>query len=515
MSKKHLLWALPLIVMTSCDFGSFGHKGGIETDTIDSTEIIEPEVKIVALPDSSLPSVDKIEYKIEVLAPEIPGELGDLKDCYADAPGILTFRGGPYRQARFNGKVTGRPDTIVVDWVFNTDCRGEWGGGSGWTGQPLYINWPDSCTKQFENYAQEEIMIGSLCGRVYFIDYNTGKSSRPAIDVTNPIKGTMMLDPKMNGNLYVGHGVPSHEPFGALTINLKSHSIEHTYPRDPKAWRSWAAYDSSPVRVGHFVFRPGENGTLYKFYVDNGIEKMHSTLRFRKKGDSAGGVETSMPVYANYGYLADNHGVVICVNLETMKPVWFYDNKDDNDASPVLEIENGKPYLYCSCEVDRQVGEGTAHFAKLDALTGEEIWHFTLPAKKALVGSKHFDGGFYGTPLLGEGNCSDRIFANVVRNLSGQNGEFIAIDKATGKQIFSTKLKHYAWSSPVSFLNEKGEMFVFTGDTYGNAYIIDGQSGEIIHTAHIGTNFESSPAVIGNHLVLGSRGNQIFKMSIK
>ena len=52
-----------------------------------------------------------------------------------------------------------------------------------------------------------------------------------------------------------------------------------------------------------------------------------------------------MAVYSNYGYTADNHGNILCINLNTMKPVWRYDYRDDNDSSPVVGVEDGKPYI--------------------------------------------------------------------------------------------------------------------------------------------------------------------------
>jgi putative protease len=44
---------------------------------------------------------------------------------------------------------------------------------------------------------------------------------------------------------------------------------------------------------------------------------------------------------------------------------------------------------------------------------------------------------------------------------------------------------------------------------------IRGKNGEILHTSHVGSNFESSPIIIGNKVVCGSRGSKIFKMSIE
>jgi outer membrane protein assembly factor BamB len=58
-------------------------------------------------------------------------------------------------------------------------------------------------------------------------------------------------------------------------------------------------------------------------------------------------------------------------------------------------------------------------------------------------------------------------------------------------------------------------MFIFTGDTVGNVYLINGRDGKVLYTQHVGNNFESSPIVIGNQVVVGSRGHSIYKMSIQ
>ncbi len=117
---------------------------------------------------------------------------------------------------------------------------------------------------------------------------------------------------------------------------------------------------------------------------------------------------------------------------------------------------------------------------------------------------------------MGKGNCCDRLFANFVENSpnGGQPGYFVAISKKTGEVLYRVKLRHYAWSSPVFFLNEKDECFVLTADTYGNVYIFDGRSGEELCCHHIGSNFESSPCVVGDQIVVGSRGRTIYKLTV-
>jgi outer membrane protein assembly factor BamB len=91
----------------------------------------------------------------------------------------------------------------------------------------------------------------------------------------------------------------------------------------------------------------------------------------------------------------------------------------------------------------------------------------------------------------------------------------IAFDKATGEIRYRTPLKFYSWSSPVAFYNEKSEMFIVTGDTYGNIYIISGKDGKVLHRSQIGNNFESSTIAVDSCIIVGSRGQEIYKLSIQ
>lgn len=517
--------ALPTVLTWIVLLASCSHKPGENReDTRQTTEQTAQEEVEVRLPDTTFASVEKVKFTIEVLDTTIPAQLSSLRDMYADAPGIFMFRGSPRRDMPFTGTLDKAPSSIDVDWIFETGMDSKWGGGSGWTGQPVYVNWPDSLVARFKQqgkvtagFSDQEIIVGSLACRIYFIDYATGRASRPDINVTNPIKGAVSLDPTLNGNLYVGHGINNGQPFGAITINLFKHAITHQFGRDAKAPRVWGAYDSNAVRVGQFVFRAGENGTFYKWYIAaDGTPVLHSTLRFTRNG-AGPGIESSPAIYRNYAYFGDNGGNVLCVNLDTMRPVWHYDNHDDTDASPVLAVEDGKPYLYVSNEVDKQ-GAGIAYFTKLDALTGEKIWDTAFDARSKVLSTElrtsHFDGGFYSSPLLGTGDCSDLIFSTVVLNTDNQNGAVLAIDRKKGRVVWQTPLKRYAWSSPIAFTDKGGKMYLLVADTVGNVYIIDARKGNVLIKKCIGANFESSPVVLGNSVVVGSRGNKIIRFSV-
>lgn len=481
------------------------------TDTIPEMpeETVSP---IIPFPDTIFPSAEALLFVIDTFEKEISGLMNDLTDKYDGNDGIYTFRGSLSRNPNFFGTIHSDTIDIHTEWVFATafdytkTSHGSWGGGTGWTGQPLYVHWPDSL---------QEIIIGSLCGNVYFLDFQTGEPSREYFDSKNVLKGTPSFDPSMNGNLYIGHGVEKQAPFGNAVYNMRSGKETHTFGKDPKAWRQWGAYDSSPVVIDSFLFRPGENGTLYKYYIGNGKYLLHSTLRYStNKIHHSPGIESSMAVCRNYGYITDNMGNIICVNLNTLKPVWRYFNIDDTDATPLVDVEDGVPYVYSGCEIDKQGLNGASHFVKLNGLTGERVWKDTISGHQVNIDGKTLNGGMFGSPMLGSKDCSDLIFSNFCIN-SKTKGYLVAINKADGSIAYRTKTRQYAWSSPIPFFNDRDEMFIFTADCNGYVYLIKGKTGEIVASKKIGSNFESSPIVVDDKIILGSRGNKIYKIALE
>lgn len=525
MKRVFLFLFLFPALLFSCGRGN--NSSVSEESLSDTVPAFEEKHIVEALPDTAYESVGLIKWNTRLIDTVVDPKIDDFTDLYLDAPGVLAFRGNSLRDGDMGGRVKGYPKEIIVDWGFktafdqrDTGFKQAWGGGSGWTGQPVYVEWPDSILKQFreagyisQDFSGREIIVGSLSSNLYFIDFESGEASRRPIYVGNPIKGSVMLDPTLNGNVYVGQGVPNERPFGAMVVDLNSHSVTDFHPEDPKAPRRWGAYDSSAIRMGQFVFRPGENGVIYKFLAKPGSQPLHSAMSYTVNG-AGPGMEASMSIYRNYGYTADNYGTIICINLDTMKPVWVYQIGDDTDSTPMIAVEDGIPYLYTGSEIDR-TSRGFAKYVKLNALDGSLVWEREVPGKRFDINDKHFDGGFYASTLTGKGDSRDLIFINLVENLKGQNGKFVALDRKTGETVYEIPLKHYAWSSPVGFLNESDKMFVLTGDCAGYMYLIDAKDGKVIDTKLVGANFESSPVVAGNSAVVGSRGDTIYKVSLQ
>ena len=525
--KRILLYLLPVLLFFSC---VDQQKRPIEEPTPEH-EIVDtvPEVSVVEpFPDTVFASAEKLLVQIDTIDKTLPSTLASIEDAYKNKPGIFTFRGSSSRIPNFSGHLTDDSIQFKVDWVFTTRTDGfktsvgVFEGGSGWTGQALYVKWPDSIVEQFKsnpacrNLHNQEIILASLCGDIYFIDFETGEKSRECHNVGNVLKGTPALNTDLNGHVYIGHVAKKEATFGTQVFDLFSHKMINIFGIDPKAWRGWGGYDSSPVEAGGFLFRPAENGTIYKYYVGDGGYTLQSTMRYSTtSAKKSPGMESSMAVCRNYGYIGDNAGNILCINLNTLRPVWHYWNHDDTDASPIVEEEDGIPYVYTGCEVDHQGNSGYCYFVKLNGLTGELVWEDTIPCRKLHFGDNTSDGGMYVTPLIGGGDCEGMIFSAFCLHTAQSPDIFVAFDKNDGSEIYRINLKCYCWSSPVAFYNDQNEMFVFFGDVMGNVYLVKGKTGEIVATAKIGTNFEASPIVVDNKIIIGSRGNKIYKLSLQ
>ena len=66
----------------------------------------------------------------------------------------------------------------------------------GWTGQPILVQWPESIKRimninpEFKNPDSVEVIYPILDGNIYFLDLETGKPTRPKINLGFTIKGT-------------------------------------------------------------------------------------------------------------------------------------------------------------------------------------------------------------------------------------------------------------------------------------------------------------------------------------
>lgn len=450
-----------------------------------------------------------------------------------DSLSIFCFRGNNHRNAPSRGSVKGIPYTVKLDWCFKTAYDtthtkyGVWGGGTGWTGQPLVVNWTKDQKKKLgiknstfvNNNDALEVTIGSLSGNIYFIDFETGVSTRTHLSIDGPIKGTPSVDPRKNGLLYVGQGVGRNSRFGAYVFDMfKQKEILYHSGVDRDARCYWGAFDSNPLidyKTGT-TFWPAENGLIYTMESSTQISPhIVRKFRYKSKRTSRNGLEASMAAIDNFGFFADNDGNLMCIDLVSMKPRWVSNNFDDTDASIVVDEEKNGYFLYVGNEVDKRGDHAASSLRKIDAKTGEEVWHVDRLCYGSQIMEKTNSGGMLATPAMGKHRGSDLVVGIYSRTNKLNKSELVAVDKYTGKERYSFELDAYSWASPVDFYDEKGNMYLFFTDVWGTIYLMNGCTGDLIYKEKTKYIFESSPVIIGDRIIIGTRGTSILSFKIR
>lgn len=452
--------------------------------------------------------------------------------AFTQLKGITTFRGGPHRDRASYGQLTKRPDSMVVKWATRTKPTGSWGGGAGWTGQPVVVQWPDSMlqqmnvTESFKSAGFTEIIVGSLDGHIYFLDLSTGAFSRNPIDIKNPIKGSVAVDPRGYPILYAGQGINVGKEFGFRIFSLLDQSKLHFIDgRDPFAYRRWAAFDGAALinPKNDRMYLGGENGLIYSLKLNTKFDSASrcvniapQTLKYRYKVNESHeqGIENSVAAFQDKIFFADNHGYIQCLDLNTMKPLWIQKNYDDTDATLVIKPECGIPYLYTGNEVDKQGHKGFSYLKKINGNTGDLVWERKF-ACLTVLGEHPVNGGMLSTPVVGKRKGEGKIIFSISRYNGMNKGLLIALDQKTGETLYEIALDNYAWSSPLDIYDADGNMYIFQADSQGNVMLFDGADGKLIHKLKIADLFEASPVAFDNMIVIPSRPNKIFCLEVK
>jgi hypothetical protein len=475
---------------------------------------------------------------------------------YTALQGIITFRGNNYREGASYGTADVKTAKLQILWSVPTGSiakkagTGSWT-GSGWTGQPLIVKWPDDL-KQIMNITDEkkadpdltEIIYPCLDGKIYFLDLKDGTYTRtPIVSGGGPFKGTGSIYPNGIPMLFVGHG--DDGPAGKQTARFRLYSLVDQKQLamfgakpDPSSYRSWYAYDSSALfdAGSDTLIEPGENGVLYTVKLNTKFDKQAGTLSidpdapvktnyanpaYKDTGTAVStplwGMEDSAVAWKNYLYVADNGGKLFCWDLNTMKLVWVQNVLDDTNTSPVFEEENGHGYIYISTSVHETAKttpsgrKGAIPIWKIDAATGQIVWK-TEPYSCFTV--LDVSGGVQDTPVLGQKDISNLVVYAIARTPNPGSGIIVALDKKTGAEVWRTPTNNYMWSSPVAVYTPDGKSYIVACDTVGNMFLLEGKTGKIVDTINLGTNIEASPAVFDNTIVVGTRGQKIFGIKI-
>ncbi|MBS4537123.1 pyrrolo-quinoline quinone [Clostridium sp. D2Q-11] len=465
-----------------------------------------------------------------------------ISNNYTNIEGILSFRGNNLRDLSSFNISNMEDETLKKAWTFETSLVtgnhnknfGPWGGGVGWTGQPTVIKWERDIKnimnikdkfKNKENFS--EVIIGSLDGKIYFIDLDTGEETRKPIDIGNPIKGTVTLDPRGYPLLYVGQGVPEVGSIGYRIYSLIDGKLLHFINgKDNFAIRKWGAFDSSPliIKESDVMVLGGENGLLYIVKLNTDFDIKTSKInvnpkiikfKYQVKGSYYPGIESSISGYKNLIYWPDNSGNITCFDLSTMEPKWVWNgmNKDDTNTTIVLEVINDKPFLYIGSELDKQQNKTKgAYFKKLDGLSGDVLWENKYDV---FSGGSYSNGGIYSTAVLGDEDMENLVVYNVARVNKANQGIMVAVDKNSGEEMWRWNMKNYPWSSPISFYNNEGKGYLIQCDSLGRMWLINGKTGDRITNIDLEMNIEASPIFYNDMIIVGSRGNKIYGIKVE
>lgn len=515
----------------------------------------EPTPTPVGLPDFKPHSVDGTEPErlISSTAIIVDGEVVeeyesdyeinfDLPERYTELEGIVTFRGDNFRSGAAYGTVAVSSKTLTKVWSKSTsglsDTDGIYWSGSGWTGQPLIVKWPEATRKNISamyDWAREkeglvEVIYATLDGHVYFYELTSGEYTRDPLNLGFNYKGAGALDPRGYPILYVGSGVDSVNGRSRVkVVNLIDNSVMFEFGHNETfANRGWHMFDSSPLvsaETDQLIY-PGENGILYIIHLNTKYNEQTGELsvdpdnivKWKYNGVRSGsrywlGVESSAAIINNYIFLADNGGNLMCLDLNTLELVWVQDVLDDTNCSPVVDIEDGHPYIYISTSFHygwRSYSTAAIPIFKIDAETGEIVWRTDYTCYTV----QDLSGGVQGTIAVGKNKLSDMIFVPIARTPGASSGTLAALKKDTGEVVWEKETSMYSWSSPVDFYDADGNGYLLYCNSGFNMFLIDGKTGEQLDYMNLGGNIEASPAMYGNYAVVGTRAMRTYCIQV-
>jgi len=472
-----------------------------------------------------------------------------LGEDYTAIPGVFTFRGNNFRDGGAYGTVSMTEKKLSRLWTQQlgalTSYNGETWTGSGWTGQALITQW-DKAARQHMNlydWAKEqdeltEVIHATMDGCVYFKELSTGKNTRDKLYLGFTFKGAGSLDPRGYPILYVGAGYygASSAPRALAVSLIDGKVLFDLAASEDFALRQWHMFDSAPLVSAETdqLIWPGENGILYivDMHTDYDaaagtltmepqvVKWRYSSVRNNQTGQYWLGMEDSAVIYGRYLFVADNGGCLMCLDLDTLELVWVQDVLDDTNCTPVLELEDGHPYLYISTSFHsgwRSYTMADIPIWKIDAETGEVVWRtdFTCRTEPDL------SGGVQGSIALGKNALSDLVFVPVARTPNAYDGKLVALDKRSGEIVWEQHTQTYSWVSPVCVYDEAGSGYILHATSgvgnSGGGYLqlIDGRTGKVLDETALGSTIEASPVAFGNYVVIGTRGQTDYCFALK
>lgn len=444
---------------------------------------------------------------------------------YSVLPGITTFGGNNYRNSFAYGSATITDKRLRESWTKTIGALGNWS-GTGWTGQPLIVQWPVETVavmnvkQSFKDAAVPltEVIYAAMDGNIYFLDLETGSATRDPINTGFIQKGTACLDPRGYPLLFVGQGIPVDNDEGNPSSYVRVYSlisgeqIEQFGGFDWFARRKWQAYDGSPMISNDTLVYGGENGIFYTVKLNAQFDVAAGTVsidpdgliksRYEGSGysrdDTAGarwfGMESSVSAFRNYAFFTDNGGRLQCVDLNTMAIKYVVDVTDESDSSVVVEesYDDNTIYLYTGSQTrtkgsDLPDGFGYSYQRKINGLTGAIIWEKRWICS---TGDASASGGIVATPHVGRGQISNLVIYS-----------FSLAAQSNGATATETQNPEEAAEGEATEAATQGEVLPQTNasGTYtigGRIVAYDKATGSIMWSIEQSNDYWASPVVV-------------------
>ena len=472
--------------------------------------------------------------------------------------GVMTFRGDNFRRNAAVGTMSAAPVKLAELWkIEGGSARGvnQTYYGYGWTGQAVIARWSTEIkaktnieAEKKERKALKEVIIAGLDGNIRFLDLADGKFTRSSIKLGYAMRGTPSLHsggyPFMSVGQYARKMKNKTGMIGLRQYNLYNleptkviDGLDGKYHRpenDVGSFETSALFDY----VSDTMIAVGTNGALYleslnsTFDYNLGVMKIApSTVMMTNKvkgvkSKALIAVESSPAAYDKYVFYADMSGVLRCVDTDTLQPVWAVSTGDSVMAAVAMDLtESRELNLYTANMLNnRKKGNSDIQIRRYDALSGEEIWCRDIGVTK---GKKDKDDvGAKASPVIGQNGLNDYVYFTVTglsddgrSQLGLKNGEvsaLIALEKETGRVVWSFGMKSRSESSPIAVYDKQGNGWIVQCEQDGLMHLLNGLDGALVDSYDLEAQVEASPCAYNNVVVIGTTGkNTVYIYAIE
>ncbi len=443
--------------------------------------------------------------------------------------GLLTFRGNPTRSYYGAGPIPTRPKKL---WAFPREgslCAPSTVGnetktwcGSGWTGQPSI----------FERDGKTWVAFGAYDKNIHFLDASTGERLRDDFPTGDIIKGSVTIDPDGFPILYSGSRDNRYRAV-AFDVNppRELFALRANQVPEPMWNDDW---DGAGLVLGDHLFVGGENSWFHVARLGRGYDAagkvkldaprlafavpgydrriVETELRSRQREMS---IENSVAVIGNTAFFSNSGGLVQGFDVGGVAAgraptrVFRFWTGDDTDATLVAD-EEGMLYVAQEFERDNPRSRECGQILKLDPRKAsgraEDVSCDPADPSSPVVWRYHDlphanPSGAWGTPAI----YKDLLVVPTHR------GDLLGLDRATGQVRWKKRLGMNLWSSPVVVDDTLVQGTCTTGELV--AYDVADTRRDPPEKWRIkldGGCIESTPAVYGGKIIVGTRGGKIY-----